>query len=90
MCCDQAVLGGCCLTTSRLGRRYTTTSVALPREGVFGGINEALRKEVRAKAGRDEQPRAGILDSQSVKTTEKGGYAATMQPSTSRAGIATS
>ena len=60
------------------------------REGVFGGINEALRKEVRAKAGRDEQPRAGILDSQSVKTTEKGGYAATMQPSTSRAGSATS
>ena len=42
-------------------------------EGVFESINEVLRRQVRIEAGKDEEPSAAILDSQSVKTAEKGG-----------------
>lgn len=38
--------------------------------GVFQQINDALRSVLRIDAGREEQPSAAIIDSQSVKTTE--------------------
>jgi hypothetical protein len=38
-----------------------------------------LRRQVRQAAGRHPQASAAILDSQSVKTTEKGGRVATMR-----------
>ena len=40
---------------------------------VFEAINDALRAKLRVASGRDEQPSAAILDSQSTKTTETPG-----------------
>ena len=48
-------------------------------EGVWEGMNEALREEVRVQSGRDPTPSAAIIDSQSARTTEKGDLAATME-----------
>jgi len=44
-------------------------------------FNQTLREQVRLAEGRDETPSAAVLDSQSVKTTEKGDHAALMVPS---------
>ena len=46
-------------------------------DGTWAAIHDALRERVRVADGREVSPSAAILDSQSVKTTEKGGLAAT-------------
>lgn len=52
---------------------------AWTQAGVWQKALVALRGEARRAAGREGEPSAAIIDSQSVKTTEKGGSAAMMQ-----------
>ncbi len=59
-------------------------------DGTWEAIAGALRRDLRGALGRSSEPSAAILDSQSVKTTEKGGRAATTPARRSRAASATS
>jgi putative transposase len=52
---------------------------AWERDGVWQNLNDGLREKVRVAAGREAQPSAAIIDSQSVKTRQKGGHAAMTQ-----------
>jgi putative transposase len=57
----------------------------LVKAGVWQHINEYLRRGVRQQAGRESEPSVVIVDSQSVKTTEKRGHVvAMMAASTSK------
>ena len=49
-------------------------------DGTWERIHSTLRERTRIREGRRLSPSAAILDSQSVRTTEKGGCAATTEP----------
>ena len=60
------------------------------RDGTWLRIHDHLHEEVRQQMGRSAQPSAAIIDSQSVKTTEKGGFTVTTGRRRSAAENATS
>jgi putative transposase len=43
------------------------------RDGTWKRINDTLRGDLRVLAGRNRRPSAAIIDSQSAKTTDRGG-----------------
>lgn len=49
------------------------------KQGIFEKMNYDITKYSRSKMGRNEEPSACIVDSQSIKTTEKGGSKVTME-----------
>lgn len=51
------------------------------KSGVWEIMNNALYQQVRQAEGREKSPSAAILDSQSVKTSEKGALEAMTVPS---------
>jgi len=48
-------------------------------DGTWERVHDVLRDRIRRLEGRKKSPSAAIVDSQSVKTTEKGAPAATMR-----------
>ncbi len=60
------------------------------RNGAWQRIHDALRDKVRQSTGRKKSPSAAIMDSQSVKTTEKGGLGVTTRARRSRVASGTS
>ena len=58
--------------------------------GTWEPVTKSLREQGRKAGGRSSTPTVAIIDSQSAKTTGKGGRAATTRAKRSRAASATS
>jgi putative transposase len=59
-------------------------------DGTWAKVHDALREQVRLQAGREVSPSAAIIDSQTVKTPQKGGTTVTTRARKSRGASAIS
>ena len=64
--------------------------MAWKKDGTLDRLLDELRGDLRQAEGRQRQPSAAVLDSQSVKTTEKGGSLVTTRAKRSTVASGTS
>ena len=73
ICYKRAASGGFAKGISRVGYRLSLLPPDLENAGVWTCLQKAIYERVRTKAGRALCPSVVVMDSQSVKTTERGG-----------------
>ena len=73
--CSRAAASGACSPTTSLEMAHRLPLLQKMAHGVgtWERINRAIRERLRVRLKRDPQPSAGVVDSQSVKSTAVGG-----------------